>query len=103
MITTPGALAPGVTLLSYDVSLAAIDLAYKYRGLGLSTELYFQDLLGLKGDGPLPIHSTSAFGGFLKGGYFVIPQKAELYARTSYVTGKYGSRKTENAKVAKSA
>ena len=52
IITTPGALAPGVTLQSYDISLAAIDLAYKYRGLGLSTEFYFQDLLGVPGDGP---------------------------------------------------
>lgn len=91
LITTPGALAPGVTLQSYDISLTAIDLAYKYRGLGLSTELYFQDLLGLKGNGPLPIRSTGAFGGFLQGGYFVIPQRGELYARSSYVTGDFGA------------
>jgi len=91
VITTPGALAPGVTLQTYDISLAAIDLAYKYRGLGLSTELYFQDLLRLKGNGPLPITSTGAFGGFLQGGYFILPQRAELYTRTSYVTGHYGS------------
>ncbi len=91
LITTPGALAPGVTLQSYDISLAAVDLAYKYRGLGLSSELYFQDLQGLQGSGPLPIRSTGAFGGFLQGGYFVLPQKAELYARSSYVTGDYGA------------
>lgn len=91
LITQPGAVAPGVTLQSYDISLAALDLAYKYRGLGLSTELYFQDLLGLRGTGPLPIGSTGAFGGFIQGGYFVLPQRAELYARTSYVTGHYGS------------
>jgi hypothetical protein len=91
VITTPGAIAPGVTLLSYDVSLAAIDLAWKYRGLSLSSELYFQDLLGLQGTGPLPIASTSAFGGFVKGGWFVVPRETEVYARTSYVTGAYGS------------
>ena len=91
IITTPGALAPGVTLQSYDVSLAALDLAYKFRGLGISTELYFQDLLGFRGTGPLPIHSTRAFGGFLQGGYFLIPQRGELYAKTSYVTGAFGS------------
>jgi hypothetical protein len=91
VITTPGALASGVTLLSYDVSLAAIDLAWKYRGVSLSSELYFQDLLGLQGTGPLPIASTSAFGGFVKGGYFVVPRETEVYARTSYVTGAYGS------------
>jgi hypothetical protein len=91
IITTPGALAPGVTLTSYDVSLAAVDWAWKYRGLGLSTEIYFQDLLGLRGTGALPITSTSAFGGFVKGGYFVVPQETEVYARGSYVTGGYGS------------
>ena len=91
IITTPGALAPGVTLLSYDISLAAIDLAWKYRGLALSSELYFQDLLDFRATGPLPIGSTSAFGGFVKAGYFVVPRETELYARTSYVTGAYGS------------
>jgi len=91
IITTPGALAPGVTLTSYDISLAAIDAAWKYRGWGLSSEIYFQDLLGLQGTGPLPIASTSAFGGFLKGGVFVVPRETELYARASYVTGAYGS------------
>ncbi len=91
LITTPGAIAPGITLQSYDISLAAIDLSYKHRGLGLSTEIYFQDLLKLNGTAPLPVHSTGAFGGFVQGGYFIFPQRAELYARSSYVSGDYGS------------
>jgi len=91
IITTPGALAPGVTLTSYDIALAALDVAWKYRGIGLSTEIYFQDLLGLVGTGPLPIASTSAFGGFIKGGFFMVPRETEIYARASYVTGAYGS------------
>jgi hypothetical protein len=91
IITTPNALAPGVTLTSYDISLAALDAAWKYRGLGLSTEIYFQDLLGLRGTGPLPFASTSAFGGFIKGGVFLVPRETEVYARGSFVTGAYGS------------
>jgi hypothetical protein len=91
IITTPNALAPGVTLTSYDISLAALDAAWKYRGLGLSTEIYFQDLLGLRGTGPLPFASTSAFGGFIKGGVFLVPRETEVYARSSFVTGAYGS------------
>ena len=91
IITTQGALAPGVTVQTYDLSLAALDAAFKYRGLGISTELYFQHLLGLQGDGPLPIHSTRAFGGFVQGGYFVIPRVVELYAHTSLVTGAFGT------------
>ncbi len=91
IITTPGALAPGVTLNAYDVSLGTIDFAFKRRGLGLSTELYSQELLKFRGTGALPIHSTRAYGGVLQGGYFVIPQRGELYARTSAVTGAFGS------------
>lgn len=91
LITTPGALAPGVTLLSYDISLAALDLAWKYRGLGLSTEMYAQDLLGLRGTGPLPIGSTNACGGFLQGGWFFVPPKGEVHARSSYVSRAYDS------------
>jgi len=91
IITQPGAFAPGVTLERYDLSLAAIDLAFKYRGFSLSTEWYAQDLLGLQGNGRIPISSTQAYGGVLQGGCFVVPQKLELYSRTSFVTGRYGA------------
>ncbi len=91
LITQPGALAPGVTLQSYDISLAAFDLAFKHRGLSVSTEWYAQDLSALKGNGPLPFSSTQAYGGFLQGGYFILPQKVELYSRASFVTGHYGT------------
>jgi len=91
VITQPGAFAPGVTLQAYDVSLAAIDLGLKCRGLSLSTELYFQDLRSLRGNGPLPFSSTSASGGHVQGGYFVLPGRVELYSRMSWVTGGYGS------------
>jgi hypothetical protein len=91
VITQPGAFAPGVTLQAYDVSLAAIDLGLKCRGLSLSTEVYFQDLKSLRGNGPLPFSSTSASGGLVQGGYFVLPRKVEFYSRMSWVTGRYGS------------
>lgn len=91
LITQPGAFAPGVTLQTYDISLAAVDLALKYRGFSLSTEWFLQNLTSLEGNGPLPISATQAYGGFLQGGYFVLPQKVELYGRTSIVTGHYGT------------
>lgn len=91
LITLPGAFAPGVTLREFDVSLAAIDLAFKHRGFSLSTEIYFQEFSSLQGDGPLPVTSTRAFGGVVQGGSFVTPQILELYSRTSFVTGAYGS------------
>ncbi|MGV3606021.1 MAG: porin [Planctomycetaceae bacterium] len=91
LITQVGALAPGVTLQGYSLSLLAIDLSYKYRGFSLSTELYFQELGALRGNGPLPMSSISSHGGVLQGGYFIVPQSVEWYSRNSYVTGGYGS------------
>lgn len=91
VVTQQGAFAPGVTLQRYKIGLAAIDLAFKYRGWSLSSEGYFQDLSSLQGSGPIPISSTQACGGYLAGGYFVLPRKVELYSRTSCVTGAFGS------------
>lgn len=91
LLTQQGALAPGVTLQSFDLSLAAIDVAIKHRGFSLAAEMYFQELSSLQGNGPLPISSTHAHGGFLQGGCFIVPQTVELYARTSYVSGDFGS------------
>lgn len=91
VISQTGAFAPGVTLQRYDVALTTLDLAFKFRGFSVSTEFYFQELSSLKGNGPLPIDSTRAIGGFLQGGYFVLPQSVELYSRSSFVTGAYGS------------
>ena len=91
LITQTGALAPGVTVQEYNVSLAAFDVSYKYRGCSLATEIYLQQLSALRGNGPLPMNSISAHGGFVQGGYFVRPQEVELYSRGSVVAGGYGT------------
>jgi hypothetical protein len=91
VITATGAFAPGVTLQSYEIGLAAFDFAWKLRGWSLSSEFYLQDLFGLRGDGPLPVNSTFAYGGFAQLGWFPVPQKLEVYGRTSQVSGAYGT------------
>ena len=91
LITQLGALAPGVMLQEFQLSLMAIDVAFKYRGLSLSTEIYRQGLNSLVADGPLPVSTLETYGGVVQGGYFIVPQKVELYSRNSFVTGKYGS------------
>ncbi|MBS0262534.1 MAG: porin [Planctomycetes bacterium] len=91
LLTETGALAPGVTLNIYYVGLAAFDLAFKYRGFSMSGEFFLRDLFGLQGNGPLPRTSIFDYGAFAQTGYYVIPQTFELYARTSQVTGPYGS------------
>jgi hypothetical protein len=91
LATQAGALAPGVTLQSFYLNLQAIDLAFKYRGISLSTEIYRQGLTGLQGNGPLPLDALHTYGGVAQVGNFIIPQKFELYTRYSFVTGKFGS------------
>ncbi len=91
LITETGALAPGVTLNAFKIGLGTFDLSYKHRGFSASTELFSQELFGLKGSGSLPMSSISQYGGFVQGGYFVVPKKIEPYVRLSYVTGPYGS------------
>ncbi len=91
LITETGALAPGVTLNAFKIGLATFDVAYKYRGASLSGEFFSQDLFALTGSGLLPRSSIRQYGGFAQAGYFVIPQKLEPYARTSFVTGPNGT------------
>ena len=91
LITETGALAPGVTLNKFKIGLATIDLAYKYRGVSLSGEFYWQNLFALGPSGPIPQNTIQNYGGFVQAGYFVIPQKLEPYLRTSVVTGPNGT------------
>lgn len=91
LVSTPGALAPGVTLNSFNIGLAAFDIAAKYRGVSLCGELYLQRLSDFKTNKPLPFDATNAWGGFLQGGFFILPQTLELYSRSCLVSGAYGS------------
>jgi hypothetical protein len=91
LITQVGAFAPNVTLQSFHLSLIAIDVALKYRGLSLSTEIYRQGLQSLRANGPLPVSSLQTYGGVAQLGYFIVPGSVEVYSRNSFVTGAYGS------------
>ena len=91
LITETGAFAPGVTLQTYNIGLAAFDFAWKRRGLSIATEIYLQELFSLHGDGPLPVSSTFACGGFAQVAWFAIPSEFEIYGRTSQVAGAYGN------------
>jgi hypothetical protein len=87
----PGALAPGVQLVSTAVQLWAIDAAIKYRGFGLSGEYFFRRLDGFQHiGGRLPFGSIFDQGGLLQAGYFLVPGKLETFARTSFVAGRFG-------------
>jgi hypothetical protein len=86
----PGALAPGIELISTGVQLWTIDAALKYRGLGLSGEYFLRWLDDFKSPGNLPVRSLFDHGALLQAGYFVVPGKLEGFARSSFVTGTFG-------------
>lgn len=86
------ALAPGTQLTRTDVRLFAVDAAVKYRGFSLSGEYLFRWLDNFKQvGGPIPFNLLYDHGGLLQGGAFVIPKRVEGYARTSFVTGRFGT------------
>ena len=60
------------------------------RGVSLSGEFYMRDLFNLIGNGPIPRSSIFDYGGFAQAGIFVLPQKFELYGRTSQIAGPFG-------------
>jgi hypothetical protein len=91
LITEQGALAPGVTLQAFRLSLVSLDVAYKYRGMSLSSEFYSQELGAFRTSGPIPVGSLQTYGGVIQGGYFICPRTVELFSRNSFVTGEYGS------------
>ena len=85
-----GALAPGVTLLSDRLLLAAVDLGVKYRGWSFNAELFLRTIDDLVGDAALPINEINTYGYHAEVGKFLIAKRLGVNARVSQVTGFYG-------------
>jgi hypothetical protein len=87
-----GALGPAVTLTAANVQLWTVDAAFKYRGLSLDSEFFFRwlDKFSTVGNAP-PFSSLFDYGALLQGGCFWIPTKLETYARSSVVSGRFGT------------
>ncbi|HEV3023591.1 MAG TPA: porin [Pirellulales bacterium] len=90
-INETGAIAPGLTIQNYDITLGTIDLGFKRRGLSATGEIYLMGLSSLRGSGPLGVSSIFNYGGFGQVGYFLLPRRCEIYSRTSVVTGPNGT------------
>jgi hypothetical protein len=88
----PGTLGPGVALTAANVQLWTVDAALKYRGLSLDGEFFFRWLDGFSSVGNAPSFSSLFdYGALLQGGCFWIPTKLETYARSSFVSGRFGT------------
>lgn len=90
-VTDPGALAAGATVESFDVTLLALDAAFKYRGVSANAEYFWRSVTDLKANLPVPDVGLQ-HGGYIEGGFFVLPKELELNSQFALVTGQTGSR-----------
>jgi len=109
-LNEPGALAPGATVESFDVTLMAIDAAFKYRGWSANGEYFWRSVTNLTANLPVPEVGLQQ-GFYVEGGFFVLPQQLELNSQFAFVTGKqkttssyatgfsYYPRKSQNFKL----
>lgn len=89
-LVDPGALAPGATVNQFDITLYAVHLGIKRRGMSFSLEYYLRWLTEIQATAPVPIDDIFDHGFYAQAGSYLIPKKLELYGLGSYVTGEFG-------------
>ncbi len=90
-VAEEGALGPGTRLNQFLYQLATLDAGWKYQGWSAFGEYYWRLLNNFVGKGPFDRSSSFDQGGNIFLGYCMVPRTYELYARSSVVTGPYGS------------
>jgi hypothetical protein len=73
---------------AYDIGMYTIDAHWKHRGLSVIAEYYWRCLANFQG-GDIPSLSDHGFN--LQMGRFVLPEKLELLARWSRISGNSGT------------
>jgi len=86
-----GALGPGTQINHFLYRLATVDAAWKWRGVGVFGEYYWRLLDGFRGAGPFERSSIFDQGGMGYLSWCFVPRTFEAYARSSVVTGPYGT------------
>jgi hypothetical protein len=89
-LVAPGALAPGVTVNQFNISLVAADLAAKYRGFSFNAEFYARWLDNFAATGAIPHNELYTDGFYFDTGYMICPNKLEIAGRVSTVDGLFG-------------
>jgi hypothetical protein len=90
-IAEPGALGPGTQLEQFRYNLATVDVGWKYRGWSAFFEYSWRLLNGFQGRGHFDRKRLFDHGGNLFVGWCFVPRTYEIYARSSALTGGYGS------------
>jgi hypothetical protein len=90
-LSKEGALGDGSTVNQCVYQLATVDAAWKWRGWGAAFEYYFRLLDNFKGTGTFDRTSMFDQGGLGYLSWCFVPRTYEAYARSSVVTGPYGT------------
>jgi len=90
-LATAGALGPGSVVDAFDFRLATIDAGWKWRGVSANGEYYVRFLDAFSGTGTFSRAGILDQGGAGYLGWAFIPRTWEVYARSSAVTGPFGS------------
>jgi hypothetical protein len=86
-IFSPGALQPNTQIDRLDYDMGSLKAGYKHRGLSVLAEYQWRSLSNFAGSGPLTRKGVWDQVITANAGYFVVPQKYEVYARGSYIFG----------------
>ena len=89
-ISQPDALAPGVTVSSFDIFFYGLDVAVKWRGWSVNAEGFLRWIEDIRGDGALAAADLLQRGFYVEGGCFLIPQTLDFNLRYSQVDGLFG-------------
>ncbi|NCX98311.1 MAG: hypothetical protein EBX35_06980 [Planctomycetia bacterium] len=90
-LATTGVLGAGTKVDSFLYNLATVDAGLKYRGWAVNFEYYFRLLDSFKGTGPFDRSSIFDQGGMAYLSWCFVPRTYEAYARSSVVTGPFGT------------
>jgi hypothetical protein len=90
-LAATGALGANTVVDRFLYKLATVDAAWKWQGVGLFCEYYWRLLDDFSGDGPFDRSSIFDQGGMAYLSWCFVPRTYEAYARSSVVTGPYGT------------
>jgi hypothetical protein len=90
-LSLPNALGPDSQVDQFVYRLMTVDAAWKWRGVGVAFEYYFRLLDSFQGTGSFERESVYDHGGLAYLSWCLVPRSYEVYARSSVVTGPYGT------------
>lgn len=89
-LTDLGALAPAATVDEFDLTFAAVDAAFKYRGWSANAEYIMRWIGDIGADIPVPQSELLQHGYYVEAGTFLRPKQFEVNLQVAGVYGDFG-------------